>query len=120
MRGGPMYTAYLAVSIFLAVAAAFSGFGKLRHDPKIVRTIHDIVGVPLQYFRHLAACEFAGALGLILGFWWPLLGLAAAIGLVVYFAGAVISHVRVRDMNGIGPAAFMLVTSVAAGVLRAP
>jgi hypothetical protein len=38
--------------------------------------------------------------------------------LVVYFVGAIVSHVRVGDVNGIGPAAFMLMISVAALVLR--
>lgn len=44
--------------------------------------------------------------------------MAASIGLVLYFVGAIVSHVRVGDMNGIGPTAFMLIISVAALVLR--
>ncbi|HEY6375160.1 MAG TPA: DoxX family protein [Edaphobacter sp.] len=113
-----MDTAYLVITIVLAAMAAFSGLGKLRRDPKIVRIVNEVVGVPLNYFPHLAACEFAGALGLVLGIWWPFLGMAAGIGLVVYFVGAIVSHVRVGDVNGIGPGAFMLVISVAALVLR--
>jgi hypothetical protein len=98
--------------------AAFSGLGKLRRDPKIVRIVHEVVGVPLSYFPHLAACEIAGALGLVLGIWWPFLGMAAGIGLVIYFVGAIVSHVRVGDVKGVGPAAFMLIISVAALALR--
>ena len=113
-----MDTAYLVVTIVLAAMAAFSGLGKLRRDPKIERVIHEVVGVPLKYFPYLAACEFAGALGLVLGIWWPFLGKGAGIGLVVYFVGAVVSHVRVGDVNGIGPASFMLIISMAALVLR--
>ena len=113
-----MGTAYLVITIVLAAMAAFSGLGKLRRDPKIVHIIHEVVGVPLKYFPHLAACEFAGALGLVLGIWWPFLGMAAGIGLVVYFVGAIVSHVRVGDVKGIGPAAFMLIISVAALALR--
>ena len=113
-----MDTAYLVITIALAAMAAFSGLGKLRRDPKIVHIIYEVVGVPLKYFPRLAACEFAGALGLVLGIWWPFLGMAAGIGLVVYFAGAIVSHMRVGDGKGAGPAAFMLCTSVAALVLR--
>ena len=69
----------------------------------------------MKYFPFLAACEFAGAVGLVLGIWWPLLGAAAALGLVVYFVGAVVSHLRVGDARGMGPAAFLL--TVSAGVL---
>jgi hypothetical protein len=112
-----MNTAYQVITMLLAAMAAFSGLGKLRRDPKIVHIVHEVVGVPLKYFLHLAACEFVGALGLVLGIWWPFLGMAAGIGLVVYFVGAIVSHVRVGDGNGIGPAAFMLIISVAALVL---
>ncbi|HTS62290.1 MAG TPA: DoxX family protein [Candidatus Acidoferrales bacterium] len=114
-----MHIAYLVVTIALAAVAAFSGLGKLRHDPRIVHAVHEVVGIPLRYFPHLAACEIAGSLGLLVGIWWPLLGLAAGIGLVIYFVGAIVSHLRVGDRNGIGPAAFLLTVSVAAVVLRA-
>jgi hypothetical protein len=55
----------------------------------------------------------------VAGFWWPALGIVGAIGLVLYFAGAVISHLRVGDSKGIGPAAFMLVLAAGALALRA-
>ena len=112
-----MEMAYLVLTIVLAAIAAFSGVGKLRRDARIVQVVHEVVGVPLQYFPLLAACEIAGAVGLVLGIWWPALGIAAAVGLVVYFVGAVVSHLRVGDVKGIGPAAFLLMVSVAALVL---
>jgi hypothetical protein len=113
-----MGTAYLAITILLAAMAAFSGVGKIRRDPRIVHVIHEVIGVPLRYFSLLAACEFAGALGLVLGIWWPPLGVAAGIGLVLYFVGAVVSHLRVGDVKGVGPAAFMLAVTAAALVMR--
>jgi uncharacterized membrane protein YphA (DoxX/SURF4 family) len=113
-----MNIAYLVITILLAAMVMFSGIGKIRRDPRIVQVIHEVVGVPLQYFALLAACEIAGAVGLVLGIWWPVLGMAAGVGLVVYFVGAVVSHLRVGDVKGIGPAAFLLMVSVAAVVLR--
>ena len=113
-----MRIAYLVVTIVAAAMAAFSGLGKLRRDPKIVHVIHEVVGVPMHYFPHLAACEFAGAVGLILGIWWPWVGMAAAIGLVIYFVAAIVSHLRVGDAQGIAPAAFMLTVCAAAFLLR--
>jgi hypothetical protein len=59
----------------------------------------------------MAACEIAGSFGLLVGIWWPTLGLAAGIGLMVYFVGAIVAHLRVGDLNGIGPAVFMLIIS---------
>jgi hypothetical protein len=113
-----MHIAYLSVTIVLAALAAFSGVGKLRRYPTIVHVVHDVVGVPLKYFPHLAACEFAGALGLVLGIWWPFLGMAAGIWLASYFMGAITSHLQVGDVKGIGPAVFMLSISVTALALR--
>jgi len=110
-----MDTAYLAITLLLAAMAALSGLGKVRREPRQIRVIHETVGIPLKYFPALAACEFAGAVGLVLGIWWPLLGMAAGIGLVLYFVGATLSHLRVNDVKGIGPAVFML--AVAAGAL---
>jgi hypothetical protein len=113
-----MHIAYLVVTVLFALMAAFSAFGKIRHDPHQTKVIHETVGVPLKFFPLLAACEFAGALGLLAGIWWPPLGIAGGIGLVLYFVGAVVSHVRVSDFKGIGPAAFMLGVAVGAVALR--
>ncbi len=108
-------TAYLLITVLFAAMVAFSGLGKIRRDPRIVHVIHEVVGVPLKYFSLLAGCELAGALGLVLGIWWPSMGVAASIGLVLYFVVATASHLRVGDVKGIGPAAFVL--AVAAGTL---
>src|SRR5215468_7564155 len=99
-----MQTAYLSITILFAAMVAFSAVAKVRRDPRVVHAIQEVVGVPPDYFPLLAACEFAGALGLLLGIWLPWAGLAAGIGLVIYFVGAVVSHLRVGDVKGIGPA----------------
>jgi uncharacterized membrane protein YphA (DoxX/SURF4 family) len=113
-----MHIAYLVITILFAAMVAFSGLGKVRRDPHQIKVIHETVGVPLKYFPLLAACEFAGALGLVLGIWWPILGVAAAIGLVLYFVGATVSHLRVSDVKGLGPPAFLLVVAAAALATR--
>ncbi len=104
-----MHTAYLVITILFASLVSFSGVGKIRRDPRQVKVVHETVGVPLKYLPLLAACEFAGALGLVTGIWLPSLAVAAGVGLVLYFVGAVVSHLRVGDVKGIGGAAFMLV-----------
>lgn len=113
-----MTAAYVVIAILLAVMAGISALAKIRRDPHVVQVIHETVGVSLRYFPVLAACELAGAVGLVLGIWWPLLGVAAAAGLLLYFVGAVASHLRVGDAKGIGPAFFMLVLSAAALATR--
>jgi hypothetical protein len=111
-------TAYLATTSIAALMVAFSAVGKIRRDPAIVKVIVETVGVPAKYLMPLAVCEIAGASGLMAGIWWPLLGVAAGTGLVIYFVGAVVSHLRVGDVKGIGPATFMLFAAAAALALR--
>jgi hypothetical protein len=55
-----MRAAYLLTTIVFAAMAAFSGIGKIRRNLHIVHVIDELVGVPLNYFWLLAACEFAG------------------------------------------------------------
>jgi len=104
--------------VLFAVIVAYSGFGKIRRDPHLVRVLHETIGVPFKYFPLLAGCEFAGAVGLVVGIWWPVIGIAAGIGLVLYFVGAIMSHLRVGDVKGIGPAAFMAALAAGALALR--
>jgi len=113
-----MHAAYLVIALVFALMVSYSGLGKIRRHPLQVRVVHETVGVPLKYFPLLAACEFAGALGLVVGIWVPVIGIAAGIGLVLYFVGAIVSHLRVGDIKGIGSAVFMLVLAVAAVALR--
>src|SRR5713101_1136916 len=113
-----MHTAYLVITLVFGLMVSYSGVGKIRRDPLQVKVVHETVGVPLKDFPLLAACEFAGAAGLVVGVWWPLVGIAAGIGLVLYFVGAIVSHLRVGDVKGIGSAAFMLVLAAGALTLR--
>jgi DoxX-like family len=117
-RGARMGNVYLVMTVLVALMVAFSGLGKIRRDPRQVKVIHETVGVPLKYLPLLAVCEFAGALGLVAGIWWPALGVAAAIGLILYFVGAIVSHLRVGDIKGMGPAVFMLVLAAGALAVR--
>ena len=65
----------------------------------------------------LGTLNAAAALGLLLGLIGvPTIGTAAAIGLILYFVAAIITHLRARD-HSIGPAAAFLVLAVAALVL---
>ena len=110
-----MHTAYLVTTLLFALMVSYSGIGKIRRYPLQVKVLYETLGIPFKYFPLLAACEFAGGVGLVVGIWWPPLGIAAGIGLVLYFVGAIVSHLHAGDFKGIGSAAFMLV--FAAGVL---
>ncbi|WP_258047301.1 DoxX family protein [Streptomyces sp. SM13] len=75
------------------------------------------VGVPDTWFPRLASLKAAGALGLLIGLDVPLTGSAAAIGVFLYFIGAVVAHVRAKDYE-IAPAVVLALLAAAALVLR--
>lgn len=110
-----MLIASFSVSVVLALVLLASGVMKLRRAPAVVANL-TAVGVPERAIPGLGALEIAASVGLLVGLlWWPV-GLAAAIGSVAYFVGAIVTHLRVRD-NAIGPAAGMLVVCVTAPLL---
>jgi hypothetical protein len=111
-----MFVASAVVSLFLAVTLGLSARAKLLHEPRVVTTITGI-GVPLSWFPFLAACELAGSLGLVVGLPIAPVGVIAAIGLVAYFVGALITHVRAGD-NAVAAPVSMLVLATLALVLR--
>jgi hypothetical protein len=96
----------------------FSASGKLRRQEQPVAIIHGVVGVPLRYFPVLAALELAGAAGILIGLWLEPLGVAAGIGLVAYFVGAVIGHLRVGDTENLTMPLPPLVLAIAVLILR--
>jgi hypothetical protein len=102
-----MFAAYVTVTI---VAALFTGSAAVTyligHDyPKAQA---DIKRIPRSWVPRLGAVLAAGALGLLAGFAVPLVGTLAAAGLVLYFTGALIAHLRVGSRNLVGWAVFFV------------
>ncbi|HEX9504644.1 MAG TPA: DoxX family protein [Acidimicrobiia bacterium] len=113
-----MFIAYVVVAALLAAALVLSASFKLRHEERAVHNIHEVVGVPLSWFPPRAACEIAGALGLLIGIAWAPIGIAAAAAVVFYMLGAIIGHLRVGDAASIGNPAVPLLLAIAALVTR--
>jgi hypothetical protein len=111
-----VFIATLIVSVLLVGGLLGSAAGKVTKQAAVMTNMK-AVGVPEKRVPLLAIPETVGALGLVGGlFWWPI-GVAAAIGIIIYFVLAVSAHVRVHDKN-FAPAAFLLVLAIAALVLR--
>ncbi|HEY2762904.1 MAG TPA: DoxX family protein [Pseudonocardiaceae bacterium] len=111
-----MFVPYIVASAVLALLLTFSAWAKLTRNETVVTTMTGI-GVPLTWFPYLATCEVAGAVGLLAGIVVPPLGIAAAIGVILYFAGAVYFHLRAHD-KAVAPPLVILIIAVAALVLR--
>jgi hypothetical protein len=76
------------------------------------------VGVSPSWVPLLGALKGAGAIGLIAGLLGvPVIGTAAAAGLVAFFVGAVTAHVRARVLYNIAFPGFFLALAVASLVM---
>jgi hypothetical protein len=112
-----MFVLCVIISVAYALMLLFSASMKLRGEERSIAVITG-VGAPRSWIPWLAAAELAGAVGLLIGLGVAGLGIAAAIGLVLYFIGAVGAHLRVGD-RAISGAGVMLVLAIASLVLRA-
>ncbi|MFE2495885.1 DoxX family protein [Streptomyces scopuliridis] len=111
-----VFIAYAVVGILLAAVLTGSAVGTFTRQEKIVGSMTGL-GVPESWLSGLATLKAAGAVGLIVGLWVPLIGVAAAIGVVLYFIGAAVTHLRAKDY-AIAPVVVIFLLAVAALVLR--
>jgi len=111
-----MFTAYLVVTVLAAAANIFSATLDFIRFKQILINMAK-VGVSESWITILGVLKAAGALGLLVGIRVPLIGTAAAVGLVLFFVGAIITHLRARGYS-FGLAAVFLLLAVAALVLR--
>lgn len=78
-----------------------------------VRLVADRVHVSQKWMMPFGTLLAAGAVGLLIGLAVPVLGKAAAIGLVLYFICAVTAHVRARDSQVAGAVSFLVLVAAA-------
>lgn len=107
-----MSAAYLVVTLITIVATggiALPDFVAAR----FVLANSAEVGVPRSWLVPLGGLKLAGACGLALGLLGlKALGIAAATGLVLYFVGAVVAHLRARVFHNIAfPAGYLLLSA---------
>ena len=117
VAGKRVNIAYIVVAILMALMMGLSASGKFTQNPGAVRVIHEVAGVPMSFLPVLGALELAGGLGLLAGIYRPQLGVAAAIGLVLYFVGAMLAHVHVGDWAGLSAPIVPLLMSIGSLVL---
>jgi hypothetical protein len=115
-----MLAAYVAVTVVAAIAYAYAAVLNFIHD-KSVAEVAERLRVPVSWMVRLGFLLAAGSIGLVAGFAVPVLGTAAACGLVLYLLSAAGAHIRARDtrlLNWVNWAAFfsLAVAALAVGL----
>jgi len=109
-----MYAAYVIITAVTIAANAWATAVDIAQPGWLLATMAE-VGVPRSCLPPLGALKAAGLVGLVLGLLGlrPL-GIAAAIGLVLFFAGALTAHVRARVFHNIAvPGAYFALAAAA-------
>lgn len=105
-----MILVYSIAMLVLATLLVPSAWGKLTRDTRQTEGMRAI-GFPLSKLWLLATAEVAAIVGLVVGLlWWPA-AVAATLGLIGYFVGALAFLLRagVRKAAALAPAAAFLV-----------
>ena len=115
-----MHTAYIAITLTTAFVTAGIAVADLIPAGFVLANSAE-VGVPRSWLPALGAVKLAGSAGLVVGFFGlPALGIAAAVGLVLFFVGAVITHLRARVLYNIAfPAAFLCLSAATLALMIA-
>jgi uncharacterized membrane protein len=103
-----MFTAYIVVTVLAAAANAYAATNDLLGVNMVVDNMARL-GVPESQLLSLAALKVAGAAGLLVGIAVPVIGVAAACGLILFFVGAIATAIRAHWYTHIPqPTAFLL------------
>ena len=107
-----MFTAYVVVTILAAAASTYAATVDFMRAGWILDNMTRY-GVPHSRLFPLGALKAAGALGLLLGIGVPLIGVAASVGLVLFFLGAIVTITRAHWYSHLRyPAPFLLLAAV--------
>lgn len=112
-----MFSAYVVVTVMTIAANAWAAAADFSRAGFVLANSGEL-GISPSWIPLLGALKAAGAAGLLLGLLGARpIGVAAAAGLVLFFAGAVTVHVRARVFHNIAAPGGFLVLAIASLVL---
>jgi DoxX-like family len=114
-----VFVAYVIVTIITIVANVGAAAADLGRAKFVLANMKEI-GVRGSWLTPLGLLKGAGAAGLLIGLLGPrTLGIAAAIGLVLFFAGALAYHLRARVFHNIATPGAYLALAIASAAFAA-
>jgi DoxX-like family len=112
-----MFTAYVVVTVLAAGANIYAATNDFTRAEWALGNMTRL-GVPHSWMFSLGALKAAGALGLLVGIGIPAIGVAAAVGLVLFFVGAIVTAIRAHWYSHLPYPATWLLMAVGTLVLR--
>lgn len=112
-----MLIAFIIVTVLTAAANIFAAAVDFRRPQWVLNNMTKWGGSHSWLFT-LGALKAAGALGLLVGIGVPLIGIAAAIGLVLFFVGAIAVVIRARWYSHLRWPATYLMMAICSLALR--
>ena len=104
---------FVTISLLLAAACLLPAVGKLTGNPKMRQSAAHF-GISWPRYRLIGVAELAAAAGIVIGLWWHPLGVAAAAGMTMLLAGAIIAHRKAADSaKEMAPALLALLLTLA-------
>ena len=104
---------FVTISLLLAVACLLPAAAKLLGHPKM-RQAAAHFGIAWPRYRLIGVAELAAAAGVLAGLWFHPLGIAAAAGMILLLAGAVVTHRQAADSGKeMAPALVILAITIA-------
>jgi hypothetical protein len=105
-----MHTAYVVVTLLAALALTFSATADLVRYHQVLTNMAR-AGVPESWLTNLGILKAAGAVGLLVGLAIPAIGVAAAIGVILFFVGAIITPLRAHWYSFSYPSVYLLLAA---------
>lgn len=112
-----MFATYVVVTVAAAAANGYAASVDLRRVDWVMANMARN-GVPPSWAFPLGAAKALGAAGLVVGVAVPLIGVAAAVGLVLFFLGAVLTVLRAGWYAHLPEPATFLLLAAASLALR--
>jgi len=104
---------FVTITLLLAVACLLPAAGKLLGHPRMRQSAGHF-GISWPRYRLIGVAELAAAAGVLIGLRWHPLGVAAATGMTLLLAGALITHRRATDSGKeMAPALLALAITIA-------
>jgi DoxX-like protein len=108
----PVFAAYITSTGLATIACAYAVYLNVTHASFVIDTAHRL-GIPASLMIPFGLLLGLAAAGLLAGFAIPVLGTAAAAGLVSYFVIAVGAHLRANDRRLAWPLLYLSLASAA-------